>query len=126
MTVNNSQTGGAAGFTCQQCSGEMRGGGSSKNGNQPNVLIQNVLGSSGNYGFRWFGGLIDECGTNTTGCTQIQNSHDVWLMGMGLFGTPTGHCLNVDANSFAHLEGGICGVFGSDTNTGGMNVAAGG
>lgn len=114
----------SVGIQCTGCTGEFRGGGSSNNGT--NLLITNVLGSNTGLGFRWFGGLIDECGTNPTACTQVANSNDVWFIGMAAFGTTNAFCLQVDGTSYVHWNGGICGVFGTDNNTSGAKILAGG
>ena len=123
LTVNNV----GAGFNCTGCSGEWTSGGSSNNGNSANLVVSGVVGSNSGLGFRVGRSvLIDECGTNATGCTQVINSNDVWFIGPSLFGTPNGFCVNVDANSFLHWVGGICGTFGTDNNTNGPRIAAGG
>jgi len=43
--------------------------------------------------------------------TTITNSQDVWFIGGSFFGTPNGSAIQVDANSYLHINGGIVGVF---------------
>lgn len=117
------------GIWCNGCNGEIHNSISSNNGTTGsafNLKISNVVGLNGGNGFRWWGGLIDECGTSVNGCTQVVNSNDIWFIGMAGFGTPNSSCLNVDGQSFVHWNGGICGPFGLDTNTGGPVIQAGG
>jgi len=114
------------GIHCFSCSGEMRGGGSSNNTNSANLVIELVNGSNSSQGFHVFGMLVDECGSNAVGCTQVRNSNDVTFHSSSLFGTIGGPCLNVDANSLVRWEGGLCGSFGTDTNVSGPVIQAGG
>jgi hypothetical protein len=112
------------GLTCQSCTGEFHNWISSNN--TVNTYINGVNGGNGQMGAKFYGGLQDECGATVAGCGQVVNSHDVWFIGSSLFSTPGGHCLNVDTNSFVHWDGGLCGVFGTDANAGGVLVQNGG
>jgi hypothetical protein len=116
------------GIQCTACNADLNNIGTSNNGtSSANLIFQNIIGSATGYGVRVRGGsIVDECGNNATGCTQLINSRDVWFEGLAAFGTPSGHCLNVDANSYLHWIGGICGTFNNDTNTGGPVIANGG
>jgi len=114
------------GIGCNSCKGDWNNIGSSNNGNAANLLINNVIGLNNSQGLRIRGAtLVDECGSLPTGCTQISNSQDVWLIGAGLFATNSGKALTVYNNSFVHLAGGIIGTFGNDTNSTGLSVVAG-
>ncbi len=118
--------GSGRGFVCSSCNGELYKSTFTNNGNQPNLVISGVTGLQNGSGFRVVNSLIDECGSNATGCTQVINSHDVWFQGLAAFGTSSGRCLDVDGTSFVHWSGGICGSFGNDTNNSGAKVETGG
>lgn len=126
INVNNS----SSGIQCNSCGDEFHNGGTSNNGtgaSAVNLQIQNTVGSPFGSGPRFTGAfLVDECGASTLGCTQLVNSRDVWFEGVSAFGTPNSFCINIDANSFLHWLGGICGVFNNDTNTSGPKIAPGG
>jgi hypothetical protein len=118
------------GINCQQCNGEFHDTTSSNNGGgvatATNLLIQNVSGLQNGLGLRIWGGLWDECGSNPNGCARAVNSHDVWSIGVAWFSTNSGIAFNVDPNSVVHMNGGIAGVFGNDSNANGVRVQAGG
>jgi len=112
------------GFQCQPCNGESRATKYGNNGGG-NIIFNGVSGAPAGAGFKLYGGLVDECGS-ATACTTITNSQDVWFIGGSFFGTPNGSAIQVDANSYLHINGGIVGVFSADSNTGGLKILAGG
>jgi hypothetical protein len=112
------------GLLCASCSADFNNIGISNN--LANLVFQNVVGSPTSPGVRVRGAsIIDECGS-VAGCTQLTNSQDIWFEGLAAYGTPNGFCVTIDANSFLHWLGGICGVYLNDTITGGPKIAAGG
>ena len=125
IQVNNSGGGGNTGLRCQNCNDEFHGGGSSNN-TSGNVLVSNSSGLNNAQGPRFTGNFfVDECGSAAQ-CFNVVNTHDLWLQGIGITGTPSGVGLHVDGNSSVHWNGGVAAVFGTDTNTGGVTVDAGG
>lgn len=117
----------SVGFTCSSCQGDIDASIFTNNQNSANFVIQNVTGLNSGSGLRVGRGvLVDECGNNAVGCTQVVNSSDVWFIGTALFGTSSGFCLNIDGTSFVHWDGGICGTFGGDSNANGPKIQAGG
>ena len=123
VTVKNNN---GVGMLCNQCGGDIDTGILSNNA-QNNLSIQNVVGLNTGLGFRvGRGQLVDETGNAAFPPTKVVNSHDVWFIGPGLFSTSSGNALSVDGTSFIHFVGGIVGVFGNDSNAGGVTIAAGG
>lgn len=114
------------GFVCQACNGEIYKSIFSNNQNNPNLTISNVIGLNFGNGLHIINSIVDECGSQANGCTQIINSNDVWLAGGAYFSTNSGQSINVDGTSFVHMNGGIAGVFGADSNSTGLAIQAGG
>lgn len=92
------------------------------------LIVQNVTGANQGGGLRMNDSLFDE-NSGGGGCdVQILNSTDVWFQGVPIFSSTGGTLcgLSVDTNSFVHYNGGLIGVFGSESNRGGAIVSAGG
>ena len=118
----------ASGVTCNSCQDVFEYGGSSNNGSgqaYANVLVENTYATNvGGLGPRFLEFLTDECGTSPS-CTGLLNARDVWSQGSSWFGTPSGQAISCDATSFMHIEGGVVGVFGTDTNVTGLALTNG-
>jgi len=92
------------------------------------LIVQNITGANQGGGLRMNDSLFDE-NSGGGGCdVQVINSSDVWFQGVPIFSSTGGTLcgLSVDANSFVHYNGGLIGVFGSESNRGGAIVSAGG
>src|SRR5437773_11517990 len=84
--------------------------------NVVNLQLTNIAGGQlggGAAGFRWWGGLLDEC-ASTVACEQLINSKDVYFFGVGAFsgtGASTATAFSNDGQSELHLTDVVCGQF---------------
>ncbi len=88
------------------------------------VWLQNSLGTNNTSGgVRWFGGTIDE---STSGALVVENSTDVNLFGVTMFGPPSSFAASVDGFSVVDFSGCSIVDFGKSGNRSGLKVATNG